>query len=319
MDKYIKEVGGAGDWGTDKATTKFKDDTPGQQTKRKRNMKSFRSVLEKVAVKEAMEMWTVTVQKPMNKLKKGDKQTVKARSAFEAVNKAMKLWKDPSLKAAPANAFKITKEDVAAPGEIEEAKDWYSFNTKKLATDFAKATKNKNADDGDLDKWLDGVAKKNGIRSRKMDQDIANDIVFDLAKMGFKKIDAYDLNTFEVDESIEESDLAEFGSRNMSAAQKANLRRSIKNKQKEEVDLDEVIERHIEEGFSQREIKMAIGIASDKRYAGVNMTGATKAIEKLKKGLSSQPQVMAVLKRQNEEVVAETPERMKSFSHYNKV
>jgi hypothetical protein len=64
---------------------------------------------------------------------------------------------------------------------------------------------------------------------------------------------------------------------------------------------------------------MAIGIASDKRYAGVNMTGATKAIEKLKKGLSSQPQVMAVLKRQNEEVVAETPERMKSFSHYNKV
>jgi hypothetical protein len=276
MDKYIKEVGGAGDWGTDKATTKFKDDTPGQQTKRKRNMKSFRSVLEKVAVKEAMEMWTVTVQKPMNKLKKGDKQTVKARSAFEAVNKAMKLWKDPSLKAAPANAFKITKEDVAAPAEIEEAKDWYSFNTKKLATDFAKATKNKNADDGDLDKWLDGVAKKNGIRSRKMDQDIANDIVFDLAKMGFKKIDAYDLNTFEVDESIEE-------------------------------------------GFSQREIKMAIGIASDKRYAGVNMTGATKAIEKLKKGLSSQPQVMAVLKRQNEEVVAETPERMKSFSHYNKV
>jgi hypothetical protein len=121
MDKYIKEVGGAGDWGTDKATTKFKDDTPGQQTKRKRNMKSFRSVLEKVAVKEAMEMWTVTVQKPMNKLKKGDKQTVKARSAFEAVNKAMKLWKDPSLKAAPANAFKITKEDVAAPAEIEES------------------------------------------------------------------------------------------------------------------------------------------------------------------------------------------------------
>ena len=216
MDKYIKEVGGAGDWGTDKATTKYKDDTPGQQTKRKRNMKSFRSVLEKVAVEEAMEMWTVTVQKPMNKLKKGDKQTVKARSAFEAVNKAMKLWKDPSLKAAPANAFKITKEDVAAPAEIEE------------------------------------------------------------------------------------SDLAEFGSRNMSAAQKANLRRSIKNRQKgrkEDVDLDEgkMKEFHamVKKGMTAEQISKKIGID-------------VKLVKDFMKDMV-------------EEVVSETPEKMKSFSNYNKV
>ena len=35
--------------------------------------------------------------------------------------------------------------------------------------------------------------------------------------------------------------------------------------------------------FSPKEIKMAIGVASDKRYAGGNMTGATKAIDKIKK------------------------------------
>jgi hypothetical protein len=52
--------------------------------------------------------------------------------------------------------------------------------------------------------------------------------------------------------------------------------------------------------FSPKEIKMAIGVASDKRYAGGNMTGAVKAIEKMKKGLSDHPQVKAVLKRQNE-------------------
>ena len=52
--------------------------------------------------------------------------------------------------------------------------------------------------------------------------------------------------------------------------------------------------------FSPKEIKMAIGVASDKRYAGGNMTGAVKAIEKIKKGLSDHPQVKAVLKRQNE-------------------
>ena len=62
---------------------------------------------------------------------------------------------------------------------------------------------------------------------------------------------------------------------------------------KEEVELDEA-------KFSPKEIKMAIGIASDKRYAGGNMTGAVKAIEKMKKGLSDHPQVVAVLKRQNE-------------------
>ena len=56
----------------------------------------------------------------------------------------------------------------------------------------------------------------------------------------------------------------------------------------------------IREGFSSKQIKMAIGIASDKRYAGGNMTGAVAAIDKIKKGLSDHPQVAAVLKRQNE-------------------
>lgn len=55
--------------------------------------------------------------------------------------------------------------------------------------------------------------------------------------------------------------------------------------------------------FSPKEVKMAIGVASDKRYAGGNMTGAVKAIDKIKKGLSDHPQVAAVLKRQNEEKV----------------
>ena len=58
----------------------------------------------------------------------------------------------------------------------------------------------------------------------------------------------------------------------------------------------------LNERFSPMHVKQAIGIASDKRYAGGNMTGAVKAIEKMKKGLSDHPQVRAVLKRQNEDV-----------------
>jgi hypothetical protein len=65
--------------------------------------------------------------------------------------------------------------------------------------------------------------------------------------------------------------------------------------------LNEVRRFELDEGFSPREIKMAIGIASDPRYAKGNMTGAVTAIERMKKGLSKHPQVMAVLKRQNED------------------
>ena len=71
----------------------------------------------------------------------------------------------------------------------------------------------------------------------------------------------------------------------------------------------------LEEGFSPKDIKMAIGIASDKRYAGGNMTGAVKAINKLKRGLSDHPQVSAVLKRQNEELdeVLDDPKAMDRY------
>ena len=66
--------------------------------------------------------------------------------------------------------------------------------------------------------------------------------------------------------------------------------------------LNEVRRFELDEGFSPREIKMAIGIASDPRYAKGNMTGAVTAIERMKKGLSDHPQVAAVLKRQNEDL-----------------
>lgn len=56
------------------------------------------------------------------------------------------------------------------------------------------------------------------------------------------------------------------------------------------------------EAHDPKHVKQAVGIASDPRYKGGNMTGATKVINKLSKGLSDHPQVKAVLKRQNEGV-----------------
>jgi len=79
----------------------------------------------------------------------------------------------------------------------------------------------------------------------------------------------------------------------------------------------------VAEGFTPKEIKMAIGVASDKRYADGNYTGAVKAIEKIKKGLSKHSQVAAVLKRQNEstELVSEAIDFFKvakAFDDYAK-
>ena len=81
------------------------------------------------------------------------------------------------------------------------------------------------------------------------------------------------------------------------AAEVARLKQGLKNvqnKKNEEVDLEE------DATHSDKHINMAIGIASDKRYKGGNMTGAVKAMNKMKPGISDHPKVAAVLKRQNE-------------------
>lgn len=52
---------------------------------------------EDVDLDEAQEFWTVTVLKPMNKLKKGQKVVVKARNAAEALKKGAKKLGDPLI------------------------------------------------------------------------------------------------------------------------------------------------------------------------------------------------------------------------------
>ena len=101
---------------------------------------------------------------------------------------------------------------------------------------------------------------------------------------------------------------------------------------KEEVELDEALPSHLQKFFDKdgnpkskegkaaweriakakgfkkytdKQIKMAIGVAFDKRYVQGNMTGAAKTIEKIAKGLSNIEPVRDALRRANEEVVKE--------------
>lgn len=99
------------------------------------------------------------------------------------------------------------------------------------------------------------------------------DLALEEAKMAKKDHDG--------DGKIETSTAEYMGSRDKA------IKKAMK---KEEVEIEE-----------DMQVKQAIGIASDKRYKGGNMTGAVNAIEKMRKGLSDHPQVKAVLKRQNEE------------------
>jgi len=87
-----------------------------------------------------------------------------------------------------------------------------------------------------------------------------------------------------------------------------NLQRALANNKVDNVrDIPESIKqdlfKHVEEAtYSDKQIKMAKGIAFDKRYKGGNMTGAAKAQEKIKKGLSDHPEVSKALRQANEEV-----------------
>ena len=54
--------------------------------------------------------------------------------------------------------------------------------------------------------------------------------------------------------------------------------------------------------IAKKQVKMAKGIAFDKRYKGGNMTGASKAINKIKSGLADHPKVSKALRTANEQL-----------------
>ena len=54
--------------------------------------------------------------------------------------------------------------------------------------------------------------------------------------------------------------------------------------------------------IDKKQVKMAKGVAFDKRYKGGNMTGASNAINKIKPGLADHPKVKDALRRANESI-----------------
>ena len=61
--------------------------------------------------------------------------------------------------------------------------------------------------------------------------------------------------------------------------------------------------------ITNKHVKQGIGIARDKRYAGGNMTGATKVMDKIHPKLANHPRVQKELQTQNEDSVSDNKER----------
>ena len=89
---------------------------------------------------------------------------------------------------------------------------------------------------------------------------------------------------------------------------KENLERALANNNVDNVrdipvKIKSALFKHVEEAtYSDKQIKMAKGIAFDKRHKGGDYSGAAKKAEKLAKGLSDHPQVKDALRRANEEL-----------------
>ena len=63
----------------------------------------------------------------------------------------------------------------------------------------------------------------------------------------------------------------------------------------------DALKQELGEKYTDKELKMAGGIAKDKRYAGGNMTGASKVMDKIRAGLSQTKQAQKALRQANEE------------------
>ena len=68
-----------------------------------------------------------------------------------------------------------------------------------------------------------------------------------------------------------------------------------------DVEMSEAYQSPTKNNYTDKELRQAKGIAFDKRYKGGNMTGAAKAMEKIKKGLSDHPVAAKALRKANEE------------------
>ena len=326
---FFKLRENAGEFGTDKLKKKYEDDTPGQNEKYRPPTKAEIDADKKKDQrgKKRPSMSYKSAKKSVYKGMMGglknesveqlDELDAKTQKKFVAGAKAMKSYATKNGGVDKADFMKAAKmmDDIArinllqagpilsrlnrfVDGLDTDVRERIFVELKKVGLVESINEELKVADG--VAKWITDFQASDAPQFQGKSDDEKKKMAI-AAFMAAKQKDGGDDKEPQKDENSKASlmkKLAKSAASSEKGKAKVTLKKAPWDKKNESLD---------EAKFSPKDIKMAIGIASDKRYAGGNMSGAVKAMDKMKPGISDHPQVRAVLKRQNEDLAEAAP------------
>ena len=214
---------------------------------------------------------------------------------------------DAYKKATPGQVTEAPEDDMpASPDEASMAMDQAAFIA-YVAEEIADYIEGGN----EFPEWMQN--KLTGLHEKAKDMHAVMAGKYESVQEATGKIDELKKSTLgsyikkaHQSKSFTAADIGRMGSRGDTSRDEY---KKVKDKHKNRsIGIDRAVDRMTKEEvaeamkFSDKQIKMAYGIANDKRYKGGNYTGAVRAIEKIAKGLSDHPDVKKVLKVTNESV-----------------
>ena len=184
--------------------------------------------------------------------------------------------------------------------EVESIDEQHSVLYKMKKSDPKIAVAHYKSKD-DADKFLASVKEKGGngvVRVGKIGLDLTSTDK-KINELSTDKLADYKKKAGDSASAADKAGDTKKGNKRFSGIMKATRKQFDNDAKNEEVsNVDEASA----EPITDRDIKMAIGVIRDKRYAGGNMSGAYNTIEKIKKGLASHPKVKAAMQTSNEEL-----------------
>ena len=199
------------------------------------------------------------------------------------------------VKVAPKKEIDIGKGKMeSVVNEIsDKMKINYINKAKKQVTDLEKAGVSASGK-YDTAAGKENIKRRKGIRmaTGKLGEDNVQELKTSTLASYQKKAGAqYKQAKVDSDERTAYKPFSVKGGRAADAAEKLKNKRGKGLAQSKKV---------LDKRYPDKQVKMAKGIAFDKRYKGGNMTGASKAINKIKPGLADHPKVANALRRANE-------------------
>jgi hypothetical protein len=316
---FFKLRENAGEFGTDKLKKKYEDDTPGQNEKYRPPTKAEIDA-DKKKDRKGKPRPSITAKsvnrKVYGKMMGGLKEGINQK-AFAAGAKGMKAYAQKSGGIDKADFMKVAKslETISRINILQAGQELSRLNRmvdgmdtdvrERIYVELKKVglvesmNEELSVSDG-VAKWITDFQASDAPQFQGKSDDEKKKMAI-AAFMAAKQKDGGDDKKPQKDENTKASlmkKLAKSAASSEKGKAKVTLKKAPWDKKNESLD---------EAKFSPKDIKMAIGIASDKRYAGGNMSGAVKAMDKMKPGISDHPQVRAVLKRQNEDLAEAAP------------